>query len=271
MLQIGIAVVLLGIVVYLHEVGHWGMARLLKVEVAELSLGFGKRLWGRVSRRSGVAYTLRLLPFGGYTRFLDEDDVSGRHGPPQLHYMQQPVWKRTLITAAGPVVNLLLALTLCGGLWVAEHADMPFVAQAEGTGQELRQVWEEPPALKCRKKQALTESTAAERFDLLETVGGVGQTIVYAGELIREDGLRGVVTIAIALSACLGGCNLIPLPGLDGSQLLLLLLEKLRGRQLSDPAQTLYSALSLLCLGGLTVLTCLSDLRCFVNWLLLRL
>ena len=68
------------ILVTFHELGHFGVARLLGVGVSKFSVGFGKPLYSFRSRRSGTEYVSGVLPFGGYVKFIDEreDDVDPR-------------------------------------------------------------------------------------------------------------------------------------------------------------------------------------------------
>jgi regulator of sigma E protease len=102
----------IGILVAVHEWGHFFVARLCGVKVLRFSVGLGPRLWGWTSRRSGTEYVLCLLPFGGYVKMLDERegvvDVHERHQAFNL----KPLRSRVAIVAAGPATNLLFAIAL---------------------------------------------------------------------------------------------------------------------------------------------------------------
>jgi regulator of sigma E protease len=100
----------LGVLVVLHEAGHFLMARLVGAPVEVFSVGFGKRIWG--FERGGTDYRLSLIPFGGYVRVVglgpDETDVTtgGNDEEPEL----LPRWKRGLILFGGPITNVIAAV-----------------------------------------------------------------------------------------------------------------------------------------------------------------
>ncbi len=129
-LYILLAILMLGVLVTIHEFGHFAAARLLGIEVKEFSIGFGKQLWGRMGRR-GTQFSLRLVPLGGYCMFYGDtdDDPEGKTKDDPRNYTQKPAWKRVLVTFAGPLMNAVLALVLAVvlmGFWGAE-IDTPFL------------------------------------------------------------------------------------------------------------------------------------------------
>ncbi|MEX3526131.1 MAG: RIP metalloprotease RseP [Burkholderia sp.] len=107
--------VAIGVLVVVHEYGHYSIARLCGVKVLRFSIGFGTVLMRHTSRRTGTAWTLSALPLGGYVKMLDERDP-GPEGiaPADLPHAfnRQSVWKRIAIVAAGPIANFLLAILL---------------------------------------------------------------------------------------------------------------------------------------------------------------
>lgn len=100
-------VVMLGVLVFVHEWGHYIVGRLFNVKVLRFSIGFGPIIWRR--QRGETEWAISALPLGGYVKFLDE-----REGPvpveeqPRAFNRQLP-WKRMLIVFAGPFINLLFA------------------------------------------------------------------------------------------------------------------------------------------------------------------
>ncbi len=110
MLYLAAFLVTLGVLITVHEFGHFWVARRLGVKVLRFSIGFGRPLWLRRSRMDGTEYAIAALPLGGYVRMLDE-----REGPVAAQerdraFNRQPVSVRMAIVAAGPVFNLLFAI-----------------------------------------------------------------------------------------------------------------------------------------------------------------
>ena len=111
LLYILLAILLLAILIVAHEWGHFIFARLCGIEVKEFSVGFGKRLCGWTSKKSGTMFSLRLVPLGGYCMFYeDETEESGDAG--DKAYSRQPVWKRFISVLMGPGMNFLLAIVV---------------------------------------------------------------------------------------------------------------------------------------------------------------
>ena len=111
-------VIALGVLIVIHEYGHFIAARLCGVKVLRFSVGFGKPLWVRRAGRDRTEWVIAALPLGGYLKMLDE-----REGPvPEKElprsFGRQSVWRRIAIVAAGPAANLALAVILYWVLFV---------------------------------------------------------------------------------------------------------------------------------------------------------
>jgi regulator of sigma E protease len=102
----------IGLLVAIHEFGHYWVARKMGVKVLRFSIGFGKPLWSRVSGKDQTEYVLAAIPLGGYVKMLDERE--GDVAPEERHraFNNQSVWKRIAIVVAGPLFNFLLAIIL---------------------------------------------------------------------------------------------------------------------------------------------------------------
>lgn len=100
------AILLLGIVIILHELGHFQVARWTGIKVMSFGIGFGPKLWSHTGK-DGVLYVVRLLPIGGYCRYYGEDEKVEND---RDAFYRQPVWKRAASTIAGPLMNLLTAV-----------------------------------------------------------------------------------------------------------------------------------------------------------------
>ncbi|APR35665.1 RIP metalloprotease RseP [Paraburkholderia sp. SOS3] len=107
-------IVAIGVLVVVHEYGHYSVARLCGVKVLRFSIGFGKPLAQWVSRKTGTQWTIAMLPLGGYVKMLDEREEGARIPDDELRYAfnRQSVARRFAIVAAGPIANFLLAIVL---------------------------------------------------------------------------------------------------------------------------------------------------------------
>src|SRR5437773_4251043 len=106
-------IIVLGVLIFVHEGGHFLVAKLFGVRVLVFSLGFGKRLLG--FRRGGTDYRVSLIPLGGYVRMAGDTPEEGRTGAPD-EFLSKPKWQRFLILVAGPTMNLLIAIAFMTGL-----------------------------------------------------------------------------------------------------------------------------------------------------------
>ncbi len=101
--------VVLGIMVIVHEFGHFAVAKLCGVRVEVFSVGFGKRIWG--FKRGDTDYRISLLPLGGYVKMTGENPNEEHTGDPG-EFTAHPRWQRILIGLAGPAANFILAFVL---------------------------------------------------------------------------------------------------------------------------------------------------------------
>ena len=102
----------LGVLITIHEYGHYRVAVACGVKVLRFSVGFGRVLWRRQATPDSTEFVLCALPLGGYVKMLDE-----REGPVATEdlsrsFNRKALWQRTAIVAAGPIANLLLAVLL---------------------------------------------------------------------------------------------------------------------------------------------------------------
>ena len=105
----------LGVIVFVHEAGHLLVAKAFGVRVLTFSLGFGKRIWG--FRKGETDYRLSLVPLGGYVRLGGENPDEVTDDPRE--FLNKPRWQRILVYLAGPVMNIVLAILLFAGLFMA--------------------------------------------------------------------------------------------------------------------------------------------------------
>src|SRR5437773_12239468 len=109
----------LGLLVVFHELGHFWVARWCGVKVLRFSVGFGRVVWSRRFGPDRTGWALSAVPLGGYVKMADERE--GDVAPADLPraFNRQSVGKRIAIVAAGPIANLVLAIFLFAGTYVA--------------------------------------------------------------------------------------------------------------------------------------------------------
>ncbi len=120
-IQLGIV---LGIMVLVHEFGHFAVAKLCGVRVEVFSVGFGKRLFG--IRRGDTDYRLSILPLGGYVKMAGDTPGEAPTGDPG-EFNAHPRWQRVLIVLAGPVANFILAFILMTGVSMLHNEVQAYV------------------------------------------------------------------------------------------------------------------------------------------------
>ncbi len=109
------ALIVLGVIIVIHEGGHFLVAKLFRVRVETFSVGFGPRLFG--FRYGETDYRLSVLPLGGYVKMSGENPGDDVTGDPN-EFLSKPKWQRFLIAFAGPAMNGVLAVALLTGLYM---------------------------------------------------------------------------------------------------------------------------------------------------------
>ncbi len=121
-MRIIIAIIILGVVIFLHELGHFLAAKASGIRVLEFALGMGPKLVSFT--RKGTVYSWRLFPIGGYCSMQGEDEEDDSEGS----FNHAPLWKRFIVVAAGPVSNFIAAFVFSAILVAAAGADPARVA-----------------------------------------------------------------------------------------------------------------------------------------------
>ena len=130
----GAFILVLSILVFVHEWGHYIVARMCGVHVNMFSIGFGKEIWG-FNDKSGTRWKISLIPLGGYVQLFGDtdpasaghsDEVDGEDGEvremtpeeKEIAFFTKPVWQRAAVVFAGPAINYLFAILLLSGLYI---------------------------------------------------------------------------------------------------------------------------------------------------------
>lgn len=202
------AVPILALLVLVHELGHYVVGRRSGIAVAEFAIGWGPRIFG--VRRAGTLWTVRILPLGGYVRWAEE-------GPG--NFLAVSARARALALIAGPVANLLVTPLLLAVLYGAvQGGGLTGLWQAvTGTGHMILW-WFTMVAELFHGEAVLSGPVAVTQVTATAVASGLAQALAYSA----------LWSLNLALF------NLLPVPGLDGGRLLLILVERLRRRRM-DP------------------------------------
>ncbi len=139
-------VIVLGVLIFFHELGHFLVAKYFRVKVLKFSLGFGYKIVGR--KIGETEYLISTVPLGGYVKLLGESPDEEEDIPPEeMHraFNTQPVLKRIAIVVAGPLFNLILAFFLFSGLF--------YFSGEQLLAPEVGQVRENSPAYRAGIKK----------------------------------------------------------------------------------------------------------------------
>lgn len=111
-------IVAIGVMVTVHEYGHYWVARRCGVRVLRFSVGFGRALWRRTLGRDRTEWVIAAIPLGGYVKMLDEREGPVDAAESHRAFNNQPLAARTAIVAAGPAVNILLAVVAYAAMFM---------------------------------------------------------------------------------------------------------------------------------------------------------
>ena len=192
--KVGAFLVVLGVLVVFHELGHYLVARWCGVKVLRFSVGFGRVVWSRRVGPDRTEWALSLVPLGGYVKMADErEDPLPPQDLPRA-FNRQNVYKRIAIVAAGPIANLLLAVVLFAGTYVAgvpgqkpvlapPPAGTPAAAAGFADGDRVVAVDGEPVVSLQDLRWRVLKAQGRSKLDV---------------EVERSDGSRATRTLAVA-------------------------------------------------------------------------
>jgi len=127
---------LITVVVFIHELGHYSVGRWCGIGVETFSIGMGKQIWGKRDK-SGTLWRVAILPIGGYVKFYGDEDPSGKkleasdNIDSDKNFHNKSVWKKIATTAAGPLFNFILAIFIFSIIFFfrGESLVQPYVGQ----------------------------------------------------------------------------------------------------------------------------------------------
>ena len=152
----------LGVLIFVHELGHFLMARRIGVRVLTFSLGFGPKLIN--VKRGGTEYCISAIPLGGYVKMAGENPEDSRTGAPD-EFLSKGKWQRFQVLVMGPVMNLLLAIIVMALVYY-QGAQVPqFEQQPVVIGTFARDAVAEKAGLKVGDRIVSVDGDAVENWD----------------------------------------------------------------------------------------------------------
>ncbi|MGI6328657.1 MAG: RIP metalloprotease RseP [Dethiobacteria bacterium] len=302
------SIIIFGLLIFVHEFGHYIVARMAKIRVLEFAVGFGKELlrW----EKKGTRYTLRIFPLGGFCRLLGEDPEEAYQSG---SFQEKSLLSRLAVIAAGSIMNFFLGIILFSLVYflflgvpqtgIAQVGEVLPQSRAEEAGIEngdlilsidgkKMETWDDVVSyINANPDKEISILANRDNRDLLINVvpqkegetgkGFIGIAPVYkkyalfpsvglgitytwlfvklifvslaqmitgqipadvAGPVgiiavvgeVMQTGIGNLFTLAAIISINLGIINLLPVPALDGSRLIFLVLEGIRGKPI-DP------------------------------------
>lgn len=124
-------IVVLGVLVSIHEWGHFIVARMCGVKVLRFSVGFGTPFYSKTDKK-GTEFVLAAIPLGGYVKMVDEREGGVSEEDLPFAFNRKPVLQRIAIVAAGPIINLLFAVVIYWGIYIGEQEVLaPYIGEIE--------------------------------------------------------------------------------------------------------------------------------------------
>jgi regulator of sigma E protease len=235
------------VVVLIHEFGHFITAMMLGIKVYEFSIGFPfSPKIATLYRHQETAFTLRLLPLGGFVSF--SNDINEGES---LDFLKEPQWKRGIIISAGSIFNIVSAFLI---LIVAYM----FIKQIHLFDAMIASLQTLETAVVGTVK--LIVRIFSGNSSMANLSGPIG-IAVMAGKAVNA-GFANLLYFTGVLSLSIGILNLLPLPALDGSHLIILAIESLKKKPLSR--QT-YQVISVAGMAFFIILTLIISYKDIVN------
>ncbi|WP_242186538.1 M50 family metallopeptidase [Sphingomonas sp. CARO-RG-8B-R24-01] len=194
----------IGPLVFLHEMGHYLAGRMFGVKIDAFSIGFGKELFGWTDRR-GTRWKFSALPLGGYVKFAGDMNAASVPDPAWLELtaaerartlQARPVWQRAIVVAAGPVTNFLIAILILAGFAMSYGVDRtPSVVGLVSPGSAAAKAGLQPgDRITALNGRAITTFKDVFQYTVLRPAEAVRIDFIHAGRPERRQAVLGVAT-----------------------------------------------------------------------------
>lgn len=226
---------LLGFLIFIHELGHFLVAKVFNVKIKQFAIGFGPTIWKKQGKET--SYEIKAIPMGGFVNMLGEEEPV----EDERAYNKKSIPKRICILLAGGSVNIIFGLILCT---IVATSILGFTKGISFTGEFLVETFK-------GIGQLFSGQVKAEQL-----VGVVG----ISDMVVETKGIQEFAYMMAVISVSLGVTNLLPFPPLDGGKILLLIIEAIRKKPLKQNTEMGIQMAGFLLLIGLSIFVTYNDI-----------
>lgn len=226
---------LLGFLIFIHELGHFLVAKLFNVKIKQFAIGFGPTIWKKQGKET--SYEIKAIPMGGFVNMLGEEEPV----EDERAYNKKSIPKKICILLAGGAVNIIFGLIVCA---IVASSILGIKNGILFTGEFLKVTFQ-------GIGQLLTGQIGTEQL-----VGVVG----ISDMVVETQGLMDFSYMLAVISVSLGVTNLLPFPPLDGGKILLLLIEAIRRKPLKQNTEIGIQMAGFFLLIGLSIFVTYNDI-----------
>ncbi len=199
-------ILILGLLIFAHELGHFICAKLMNINIAVFSIGFGPKIWKYHIKET--EYRVSIIPLGGYVFPAIENEEE---------FYRIPVYKRIIFSLGGPLANIFLPVIILMILYIVNFGFSPELFTR--------------PFIQVYGYMHAIINSLPRIFDNPEQLSGI-VGIVQGGAHIIGSGSGSAVSLLILLSLNLAVFNMLPIPALDGGKIMMYILEKIHPKLL---------------------------------------
>ena len=226
---------LLGFLIFIHELGHFLVAKLFNVKIKQFAIGFGPTIWKKQGKET--SYEIKAIPMGGFVNMLGEEEPV----EDERAYNKKSIPKKICILLAGGIVNIIFGLIVCA---IIASSILGIKNGVLFTGEFLKATFQGIGQL----------FTGQIGTDQLVGVVGISDMVV------ETQGVMDFAYMLAVISVSLGVTNLLPFPPLDGGKILLLIIEAIRKKPLKQNTEISIQMAGFFLLIGLTIFVTYNDI-----------
>ena len=210
---------LLGFLVFIHEFGHYTVAKLCKIKVNEFSLGFGPKIFEKT--KGETKYQLRAIPLGGFVRLEGEEEQSDAEGS----FNKASIPKRIAVLLAGGLVNIIFGIIAFTVLVTVRHMIVKNSGFIDAVGYGFQS---------CGELIVELAKGIASLFTGHLTLNDMTGPVGISSMISKTSGISEFIYLLSIISISLGVTNLLPFVPLDGGKVVLLIIEAIRKKPIKQ-------------------------------------